>query len=288
MELELIFVTGLSGSGKSVAVAALEDMGFFCADNMPPDLIPTFVKLILESRDMRRKVAVVSDIRVGESAFQSLFSALQQLDKLSCPYKLLFMDASDEVLCQRFKETRRRHPLLEQHDGSVQNAVRAERAMLLQARQIANYVIDTSYITAAQCKARVTELFAMEPGQRMRIRCMSFGNKYGTPYDADLVFDVRCLPNPFYVPHLKHKTGLEEPIRDFVMQYKQTQTLLAKLYDLLDFLVPLYQEEGKSQLVIAFGCTGGKQRSVVLCENIQAHLAQKGFLVSTSHRDIQK
>jgi len=288
MDIELVIVTGLSGSGKSIAVAALEDIGFFCADNMPPELIRTFVQLILNAQDRKKKVAVVTDVRVGGSSFHELFDALTQLDAMNCPYKLLFMDAADEVLCRRFKETRRKHPLIDQYGGSILDAVEAERNILLPARQIADYVIDTSDIGATACKNRVNALFLDNPRDIMHIRCVSFGYKYGIPFDADLVFDLRCLPNPFYIPELKRLTGLEQPVQEFVMRWPQARELEPKLFGLIDYLIPLYREEGKSQLVIALGCTGGKHRSVVFTQRLQAHLAAKDLPNDLNHRDIEK
>lgn len=288
MDVELVIVTGRSGSGKSVAVNALEDIGFFCVDNVPPQLIHTLALLALRSRDMQKRVAIVTDIRVGGNAFHALFDALEQLEAGEFSYKLLFLEAEDATLCRRFKETRRRHPLLSQYGDSLPEAIEAEQKILLPAKQIADYVIDTTQMSATQCKSRVVDLFANNPRDSMHIRCISFGYKYGTPHDADLVLDVRCLPNPFYVPELKTHTGLEQPVWDFVMRAGQAQVLKQKLLDLLDFLTPLYREEGKSQLVIAIGCTGGRHRSVVFTRIISEHLSAKQLMVSTQHRDIQK
>ena len=285
--MELVIITGLSGAGKSRAVDALEDIGFFCADNMPPKLIPTFVQLILNSKDLRDRVAIVTDIRVG-GAFKDLFNALDDIKAMNCPFKMLFFDSSNEVLLRRYKETRRKHPLIDEYNGSLLDAIEAERIILQPARQIADYIIDTSNLTATECKERVSSMFIDNPTNAMTIHCISFGFKYGIPSDSDLVFDVRCLPNPFYIDELKEHTGIEMPVRDFVMKWDQAKVLIQKLYDLIDFLIPLYRAEGKSQLVISIGCTGGRHRSVVFAELIREHLCEDGLLLSINHRDIKK
>ena len=285
--MELVIITGLSGAGKSRAVDALEDIGFFCADNMPPKLIPTFVQLILNSKELRDRVAIVTDIRVGGS-FKDLFNALDNLKAMNCPYKMLFFDANNEVLLRRYKETRRKHPLIDEHNGSLIEAIEAERVILQPARQIADYIIDSSNLTATECKERVSSMFIDNPTNAMSIHCISFGFKYGIPSDSDLVFDVRCLPNPFYINELKEHTGLEAPVKDFVMKWEQAQVLIEKLFDLIDYLIPLYRTEGKSQLVISIGCTGGRHRSVVFAELIREHLCKDGLLLSINHRDIKK
>ncbi len=285
--MELVIITGLSGAGKSGGVNALEDIGFFCADNMPPKLIPTFTNLILNSKEVRERVAIVTDIRVGGS-FNDLFNALDELKAMDCPYKILFFDANSEVLIRRYKETRRKHPLVDSYNGSLIEAIDAERITLQPARQIADYIIDTSNLTVKECKERVSGIFLDNPTKSMSIHCISFGFKYGIPTDSDLVFDVRCLPNPFYESHLKEHTGLEKPVIDYVMKWEQAKTLIDKLYDLIDYLVPLYRAEGKSQLVISIGCTGGRHRSVVFSELIREHLSDAGLLLSINHRDIKK
>jgi UPF0042 nucleotide-binding protein len=285
--MELVIITGLSGAGKSRAVDALEDIGFFCADNMPPKLIPTFVQLIINSKELRDRVAIVTDIRVGGS-FKDLFNALDDIKAMNCPFKMLFFDSSNEVLLRRYKETRRKHPLIDEYNGSLIDAIEAERIILQPARQIADYIIDTSNLTATECKERISAMFIDNPTNAMSIHCISFGFKYGIPSDSDLVFDVRCLPNPFYIDELKEHTGLEMPVRNFVMKWEQAKILIQKLYDLIDFLIPLYRAEGKSQLVISIGCTGGRHRSVVFAELIREHLCEEGLLLSINHRDIKK
>lgn len=285
--MKIIIVTGLSGAGKSVAVDALEDIGYFCADNMPPKLIPTFVGLAADSREKRDKVAIVSDIRAGGS-FYDLFCAIDDLKAMKCDVSVLYFDALDEVLVRRFKETRRKHPLLDQNNGSVIDAIQAEREILQPVRQIADFVIDSSVIMPSECKEKVASLFLENTNNAVSVHCVSFGYKYGIPGDSDLVFDVRCLPNPFYELELKQQTGLDEPVRDFVMKWPQSEEFLAKFFDLVDFLLPYYKKEGKSTLVIAIGCTGGRHRSVVFAEKIYAHLNCCGYLLSIKHRDIKK
>ncbi len=286
--MELLIVTGMSGSGKSAVTDALEDLGYFCADNMPPALIPTIAQFINTSNDSNQKIATVTDIRVGQKALEKFPAAFETLKSMNYQYKILFVDAADDVIIRRYKETRRKHPLLEHCDGSLAMSVAKEREILLNIRAIADYTIDTSKTTVSECKQRVNELFLENPESAIKICCMSFGFKYGIPSDADLVFDVRCLPNPFYIPALKYRTGLEKDVSDFVMKFEQSQILLKKLKDLIEYSVPLYRQEGKSQLVIAVGCTGGRHRSVCFAEQIKDSLAALGNSVSIKHRDIEK
>lgn len=284
--MELVIVTGMSGAGKSRAVEALEDIGFYCVDNMPPKLIPTFVNLCLNSKDIRNRVALVADIRLGEE-FTELFLILSDLKKLKVDYKILFIDADDEVIMRRYQETRRKHPLADEFNTpSILDAIKKEREILLPARQNADYILDTSDIMSSQFKEKIVNLFLTNIASSLKIYSISFGFKYGIPNEADLVFDVRCLPNPFYIPELKNHTGLEENVRNYVMKFEQSETLEKKLYDLIDFLIPLYRTEGKSQLTIAVGCTGGKHRSVVFAELLNKHLLENGADVSVFHRDI--
>ena len=280
-------ITGLSGAGKSRVVDALEDIGYFCVDNMPPKLMPTFAQLLLNSRERRDKVAIVTDIRVGGS-FGDLFNALVELREMNCSPKILFVDASDDVLIRRYKETRRKHPLLEKYNGSITEALAAEREILEPAKSIADYIIDSSYMTPTECKNRVCEMFMENPRNALKVHCISFGFKYGIPNDSDLLFDVRCLPNPFYVSELKEHTGLEAPVKDYVLKWEEAQGLAAKLCDLMDYLIPLYNKEGKSQLVISVGCTGGRHRSVVFAQLLKEHLDKLGCIATVHHRDMKK
>ena len=286
--MQLVIVTGMSGAGKSRVIDTLEDIGFFCVDNMTPKLIPTFVQLLEDSAEVREKVAIVADIRLGGS-FSHLFKAIEELKTMNCEYKILFIDADNDVILRRYQETRRKHPLLKYDESqNLQDIIIKEREMLSKARDLADYIIDTSLISPAQLKERVAKLFVEDVSATMKVNVLSFGFKYGAPKDSDLVFDVRCLPNPFYVPELKHQTGLDTPVRDYVMSFKEAQDLEPKLLDLINYLVPLYRTEGKSQLTISIGCTGGKHRSVVFAEIVYNSIKDKGFNVSVLHRDMNR
>ncbi len=286
--MQLVIVTGMSGAGKSRAIDTLEDIGFFCVDNMTPQLIPTFVKILNDSTEAREKVAIVADVRLGES-FNELFKALDELKVMECDYKILFIDADNEVIMRRYQETRRKHPLSSKNSQSeLLDIIIKERKMLNKARTIANYIIDTSLITTSQFKERIAELFLEDIVNTLKINITSFGFKYGIPKDSDLVFDVRCLPNPFYVPELKEHTGLEDCVSDYVMSFEQAKGLVPKLLDLINYLVPLYRSEGKSQLTISVGCTGGKHRSVTFAEIVYKDIKEKGYNVSVYHRDIKR
>ena len=265
----------------------MEDLGYFCADNLPPAIIPTIAQFVNKT-DNTQKIATVTDIRVGEKMFNEFPNVLKTLEEQGYKYKVLFVDASEEVLVRRYKETRRKHPLLDKCDGSLHTAIAMEHEKLLNIRMKADYIIDTSKSSVAECKQRVNELFLDNPDSALKIRCMSFGFKYGIPSDADLVFDVRCLPNPFYVPSMKYRTGLEPDVSEYVMNSEHSVNVLKKLNDLIDYTVPLYIEEGKSQLVIAIGCTGGRHRSVCFAEKIRENLLSHGYSVSVKHRDIEK
>lgn len=286
--MELLIVTGMSGSGKSAVTDVLEDLGYFCTDNMPPSLIPTIAQFVNTTHEIDQKIATVTDIRVGEGPLAEFAAVCDKLKSMDISYKVLFIDASDDVIIRRYKETRRKHPLLDKCDGSLSASVAKEREILFDIRATANYTIDTSKYSVSECKQRVISLFLDNPDASMKISCMSFGFKYGIPADADIVFDVRCLPNPFYIPSLKYRTGLEADVSDFVMKHEQAEILLAKLDDLVRFSVPLYREEGKSQLVIAIGCTGGRHRSVCFAEKIKDSLIADGNVVTVRHRDIDK
>lgn len=285
--MDFVIITGLSGAGKSRAIDALEDIGFYCVDNMPPSLIPKFADLCYQSGGKVNRVAIVTDIRGGDF-FEDFFQELDYMKSKEVKYKILFLDASDTVLINRYKETRRRHPLTDMFNGSVKLAIKAERKILMPARERADYVVDTSLLTAQQLKQKIMGIFSTSNTEGMLIDCMSFGFKYGIPAEADLVFDVRCLPNPFYIDELKLKTGLNKEVRDYVMQSEKSVELLARLTDLVDFLLPMYRDEGKSHLVIAVGCTGGKHRSVTFAENIYKHLSSMGLRTTVNHRDITK
>lgn len=285
--MDFLIVTGLSGAGKSRAVDALEDINFFCVDNIPPKLISKFAELAQQSGSKLSKIAVVTDVRGGE-LFNDFIGEIDILKSLGISYKLLFLDCNNQVLVRRYKETRRKHPLLDAVEPSIEKAVILERELLLQARERADYIIDTSHLSAMQLRERVNNIFLDNISNSMLINCMSFGFKYGSPTEADLIFDVRCLPNPFYIDDLKYKTGLESEVNEYVMSWPQSKILLEKLLDLIDYLIPLYLSEGKSQLTIAVGCTGGKHRSVTFAEKFYSHLLEQGKKVAVNHRDILK
>ncbi len=285
--MELLVITGMSGAGKSQACHVLEDIGFYCVDNLPSKLVGSFVETCVQSDDPVDRLALVVDAR-SKGSFRDIFHQLKTFREENRLYKLLFVDADDDVLTRRYKETRRAHPLMNEQYPTLQAAIAREREILQGARELADYVLDTSKTSPAQLKEQVHNIFLTNIQEGMRVSCMSFGYKYGVPGEADLVFDVRCLPNPFYLPELRPLTGLDKPVRDYVMQWEQSKELEQKLMDLIDYLLPLYLEEGKSQLVIAMGCTGGKHRSVTFAERMSQHVREQGYKASTNHRDIVK
>ena len=287
MVMQLIIITGMSGSGKSTAMRVLEDIGFYCIDNLPPQFIPNFVDVCTRTGGNLDKVAIAVDIRTG-AMFSEIYEILQNLKaEMSDRIKVIFMETSDEVLIQRYKETRRRHPLAQKYD-SIREAIHAEREALLPLRPLTDYFIETSHFSTSQLGEEIRDMFLENQTDSLLIKVMSFGYKYGVSTESDLVFDVRCLPNPFYIPELKHHTGLEACVSDYVMKFPQSQTLQNKINDLLEFLLPLYIAEGKSQLVIGFGCTGGKHRSVTFAELVGNQLKEKGYRIYTMHRDITR
>ncbi len=286
--MEIVIVTGLSGSGKSRAMDALEDIGYFCIDNIPPQLIPKIAEICSGGKNGKlSKVAIAADVRGGDLFF-SIYDGLEELKKNSITYKILFLDCLDNVIVRRYKETRRKHPLDNGTISGTAEAIRLEREVLKKVREQADYIIDTSLISPAQLKERINNLFLGDIRKSMIVNCQSFGFKYGLPTEADLVFDVRCLPNPFYIDELKNKTGLDQSVYDYVMKWPQAQEFEKKLVDMIDYLIPLYIDEGKSQLVITIGCTGGKHRSVVLSEILYKHISANGISTSINHRDITK
>ena len=285
--MDVVIVTGMSGSGKSQAADVLEDIGYFCIDNMPPQLLPKFMEICQKSGEEIEKIAVVVDVRSGERLFM-LKDYLTELEQQDIHAKVLFIDAKDDVLLKRYKETRRKHPLLNRTSGSIEMAVTLERELLAPIKAMADFYIDTSATSGTKFSEILRQTFVENFADYMTINCMSFGFKYGVPAGADLVFDVRCLPNPFYIPELKEKTGLNVEVRDYVMSFDESKTMKEKIDDFIDYMIPLYTKEGKSQLVVAFGCTGGKHRSVTFAENMYKHLTEKGAKAVVSHRDIEK
>ncbi len=285
--MEFLIITGLSGAGKSVAMKNMEDIGYYCVDNIPPMLVSIFYELCEKSNDQHmKKIAVVTDVRAG-GAFDDLFASLDKLKAAQKKYKILFLDARDDVLLRRFKETRRKHPLSD-NAASTEAAVMLERELLMPVKSRADYVIDSSLLSPTQLKERITSLFLGNIALGLTVTCMSFGFKYGLPAESDLVFDVRCLPNPFYIAELKPHTGLDSCVFDYVMQFEQSKGLAERMLSMVDYCLPLYQKEGKSQLVIAIGCTGGKHRSVTLTRVLYNHLLESGQRTIVHHRDINK
>jgi UPF0042 nucleotide-binding protein len=283
--MQFLIITGMSGAGKSHCVKYFEDIGFYCVDNLPPSLIPTFAMLSRQSGNMD-KVALIVDIRGGDM-FQELFPALEQLTMLEIPYRILFLDAGDEVLIKRFKETRRMHPLAQ--DGRVQDGITQEREILKPVRARADVLIDTSNMLPRQLRETILRHFVEgKTHTGLTVNILSFGFKYGIPLDADLVFDVRFIPNPYYIEALKPLTGLDHEVSDYVMAQPESVTFLDKLRDMVSFLMPYYVKEGKSQLVIAIGCTGGKHRSVTLAIRLAGLLQSMDATVVLEHRDIDR
>ena len=284
--MEFVIVTGVSGSGKSSAADVLEDIGYFCIDNMPPQLIPKFAELCGDNTDIN-KVAIVVDIRGGE-LFLQFWENIEEMRKNGMNVKILFIYANKDVIRRRYKETRRKHPLYDISGGDIDKAINDEFDIIMPIKEKSDYCIDSSFTTTAKFKESMLKIFLSKVSDGMIISCMSFGYKYGIPDEADLVFDVRFMPNPFYIPELKFKTGEDKEVRDYVMDSERSVSFRDKLFDMLDFLVPQYIAEGKSQLVIAFGCTGGRHRSVTFAELTNQFLSEKGYNVHTMHRDSQK
>lgn len=281
----LVIVTGMSGAGKTQVVRVMEDLGYFCVDNLPPMLIPKFAELCVQSAGRVSKIALVVDIRGGEF-FDTLVQVLEDLELQGFMYEILFLEASDQTLIRRYKESRRRHPMAP--FGRVSEGITHERERLEQIRGRATHIIDTSDLTTTQLKEKITDLFAGErESERMSITVVSFGFKHGIPLDADMVFDVRFLPNPFYVESLRRKSGKVAAVSDYIGKWPITHQFLDKLGNLIDFLVPNYIKEGKGQLIIAIGCTGGLHRSVFVAEKIYEGLHSKGYKVNVEHRDIK-
>lgn len=285
--MRFVVITGMSGAGKSLAMRCLEDIGYYCVDNMPPMLLGKFAELCYDTDNKIDKVAMVIDTRGGEM-FADAAVCIDSLEKSGSKCEILFLDADDGILVKRYKESRRKHPL--SAEGRLLEGIEKERELLSDIREQADYVVNTSDMEPKALKEYITAVFGQDMGQgsSLSISVVSFGFKYGLPVDADLVFDVRFLPNPFYVPELKPKTGLDKDVQDYVKQWPQTVEFIEKLKDMLLFLVPYYIEEGKSQLVIAIGCTGGKHRSVTLAGETYQILTKQGYMVSLSHRDISK
>lgn len=283
-QLKLVIITGMSGAGKTVAMQSLEDLGYFCVDNLPPSLLPKFWELMKET-DKMDKIALVMDLR-GREFFDSIQPALDELDNTNfITTKILFLEADDKVLVSRYKETRRHHPL--EPNGSVLDGINAERELLSDLKGRSQLVINTSNMAPRELRERINNEFQTDDKAVFNVQLMSFGFKYGIPIDADLVFDVRFLPNPHYIDKMRPLTGLDEDVYEYVMKWPETQTFLDKLVDILMFTLPFYKREGKTQLVIAIGCTGGQHRSVALTEFVGKAIQQK-YETTISHRDMKR
>ena len=289
--MEFLIVSGLSGAGKSYVANVLEDLGYYCVDNMPAGLLPHFAEICLSS--MRepvddepspfQKVALVTDVRAGHR-FDALFAALDKLSEMNCGHRILFVEARPDAIIRRYKETRRRHPLA-RDDEPLERTVAHEFDLLAPVRDKADWIVDTTALSGAPLRAHISELLAAS-AKRLLVRVISFGFKYGPPQEADLMFDVRFLPNPYHIDRLRSLSGLDDEVRDFVMDLPQTQQFLRHLTDMADFLLPQYVTEGKSSLVIAIGCTGGQHRSVSIARSLHEFIASRDYHATVLHRDV--
>ena len=283
--MRFVIVTGLSGAGKTQATRSLEDLGYFCVDNLPPTLISKFAEACMQSGGNIEKVALVIDIR-GGVFFDDFFDTLNYLKLNEFKYEILFLDASDEVLIKRFKETRRSHPL--SPDGRVLTGITQEREKLREIKNIADIIIDTSKYEIRHLREKINETYGdnKNPERQLSITVLSFGFKYGIPVDSDLVFDVRFIPNPFYIPELKEYSGNDAPVKEYVLKQSETVTFIDKLIDMLKYLIPNYRKEGKRQLIISIGCTGGRHRSVAIANEIHRRLNEENYNAKIEHRDV--
>ncbi|HWQ77761.1 MAG TPA: RNase adapter RapZ [Anaerovoracaceae bacterium] len=282
--MEVIIVTGLSGAGKSQAVNCMEDLGYYCIDNMPPALINNFMDLIMRDKVIIEKAAFTIDIRGGEF-FDDLKSTLEELKNAGLKFKIMFLEASDEVLIRRFNETRRAHPLA--CAGNTLEGIILERQRLLEIRKISDYIIDTSNMKSAQLSEEIKKLLLTEEeNPNFTISIQSFGYKHGIPLDADMVFDVRFIPNPFYLKSMRRLTGNSEKVSNYVLKFPQTQEFIQTVHDLINKLIPYYTKEGKYHLVVAFGCTGGQHRSVAIANELSRQFLEEGKRVINVHRDL--
>lgn len=285
--MELIVISGLSGAGKSKVASFLEDMGFYVVDNMPSPLLPRFAELSMAAPGRYERVALVTDIRGGQT-FDGLFEALDALHAMGCEHKILFVEAGTEAIIKRYKETRRIHPLAGSM-LSLESAVEQERTVLSPVRQRADYVIDTTVLSTAKLRGVLLRLFGRDSDRpAMSVSVVSFGFKYGIPMEADLVLDVRFLPNPYYIAELRHQTGLDDGVYNFVFGYQQTRDFMGYLEQLMGFLLPQYAEEGKTVLVIGVGCTGGRHRSVAVTRALAEFVRQRGYPATENHRDMTR
>ena len=285
--MEILIISGLSGAGKSKAASFLEDMGFYIVDNMPAAMILKFAEFCTVSNGRYDRVALVYDVRTANS-FTEFFEVLDKLTAMDCQCRMLFLEASPETVIKRYKETRRRHPLRDGAD-SLEEAVRQERALMQPVKDRADYVVDTSRLSTAQLRSELLRLFDTR-GEKagMTVNVTSFGFKYGLPMEADLVMDVRFMPNPYYIEALRPKTGLDRDVYEYVFKFQQTKDFMKRLEDLLTFVLPLYAEEGKTSLTLAVGCTGGHHRSVAVTHALTEFIHQQGYPVTENHRDLAR
>ena len=285
--MEFLIITGLSGAGKSRAADVLEDLDYYCVDNLPVALMTRFAELCLATGGRYERVALVTDVR-ERNGFGELLNTLDELAAMDCPVRILYMDADLRTLIRRYKESRRPHPLAVP-GGSVEQAVQKEEELLRPIKDRADFVLNSSNMTLGMLQSRLFSLFAEEGRERqLDVTVMSFGYKHGLPMDADLVFDARFLPNPYYVEELRPMSGLDRPVAEYVFGYQQTRTFMEKVEELIDFLLPLYIEEGKVGLTVAIGCTGGRHRSVAIAAALNEHLLSKGIHTVNVNRDIDK
>lgn len=283
---ELVILTGLSGAGKSTAMRFMEDVGYYCIDNMPPILLSSFLGLLTKQSE-HNKIAIVIDIRSTEN-FDSVISVFDDINEEEYDIKIVYLDIKTHIALKRYKLTRRKHPFAERFNGDIAQALAYERETIAPLRSKADYIVDTSDITGNQLRDRLTQILLGDDSDVMNIHVMSFGFKHGIPTEADFVIDVRCLPNPYWVENLRTKTGLDDEVKDYVFSFEESNKLLEKLIDMLDFLNPLYIKEGKSQIVFAIGCTGGNHRSVAIAEALKLHFQRKWDNVTVNHRDISR
>jgi UPF0042 nucleotide-binding protein len=283
---DIIFLTGVSGAGKSTAMSFMEDIGYYCIDNMPAELIATFISLMKKS-DSYNKIAIVADVR-SKGVFSAFCDEVDELKSDEYNVKIIYLDIKNHVALKRYKLTRRKHPFADKFSGSIEDALNYEKEVLAPIRQAADYVIDTTELSSPELRKRLTQILLGDDKEVMNIHVMSFGFKHGIPTDADFVLDVRCLPNPYWVESLRSKTGLDQEVYDYVFSFDESNELLNKLIDLLDYLNPLYIREGKSQIVIAIGCTGGNHRSVAFAQALAKHFSRHWDNVTVNHRDIER
>lgn len=283
---DIVFLTGVSGAGKSTAMSFLEDVGYYCIDNMPPELISVFIGLI-EKSDAYNKIAIVADVRAS-GVFEAFYQSIDSLKNEENSVRVIYLDIKNHIAMKRYKLTRRKHPYADKFQGDIIQALSYEKEVLLPVLEKADYVIDTSDLSSNQLRTRLTQILLGDDKEVMNIHVVSFGFKHGIPMDADFVLDVRCLPNPYWIEALRSKTGLDQEVYDYVFSFDEANELYDRLKGLLDYLNPLYRKEGKSQIVLAIGCTGGNHRSVAMVERLAKHFHRHWDNVTVNHRDIER